>query len=131
MVRVLGKGSKERVVPIGNKVIEKMRRYFEERSKLPVIADVSAVFLNRRGIRLTVRSIQRMLDKAISLCGLTKGVSPHVLRHSFATHMLNAGADLRSIQELLGHASLSTTQRYTHVNLEQLMKVYDATHPKA
>ncbi len=131
ILRVLGKGSKERLVPVGAKALDKIKLYLAERAKLAKIVDQEAVFLNRRGIRLTVRSIQRMLDKAIKTCGLPKEVSPHVLRHSFATHMLNSGADLRSIQELLGHASLSTTQRYTHVNLDQLMKVYDQSHPKA
>lgn len=131
IVRIMGKGNKERLVPLGQKTIEKLNCYFEERNKLNKIQDTEAVFLNSRGERITVRSIQRMLDRVISSCGLSKEVSPHVLRHSFATHMLNSGADLRSIQELLGHASLSTTQRYTHVNLDQLMKVYDAAHPKA
>jgi integrase/recombinase XerC len=90
-----------------------------------------ALFLNYQGTRITTRSVARMLDKYVKECALAHGVSPHSLRHSFATHLLSAGADLRSIQELLGHARLSTTQIYTQVSVEQLMQVYDKAHPKA
>lgn len=132
LVRVFGKGGKERLVPVGKKASQKMDHYFKLRDSIvKKDKDSGAVFLNVRGERLSVRSIQRLVDDTIKKCGLSKEVSPHVLRHTFATHLLNAGADLRSIQELLGHASLSTTQKYTHVNLDQLMKVYDRAHPKA
>lgn len=126
LIRVLGKGNKERLVPVGKKAAERLTEYLNLRED-----HTPAVFLNHRGGRLTVRSVQRLLDFAIRKAGIAKQISPHVLRHTFATHLLNNGADLRSIQELLGHSSLSTTQRYTHVNLEQLMKVYKEAHPKA
>jgi len=90
-----------------------------------------ALFLNSRGGRLTARSVDRILKAELIACGLWQRLSPHGLRHTFATHLLNAGADLRAIQEMLGHESLSTTQRYTHVNIDQLMKVYDASHPRS
>jgi len=128
-IRVRGKGSKERVVPVGEKAIQSLQRYRTFRDQKWGPRD--AIFLNNRGERLTVRTIQRLIDSAIKRVGLGKKISPHVLRHTFATHMLNAGADLRSIQELLGHNSLSTTQRYTHVNLDRLMSTYDKAHPKA
>lgn len=135
LVKVLGKGRKERIVPVGKKAIEKLKIYLEKRDKvlaqLKTTNKTSSVFLNRRGERLNVRSVQRLVRQALVRSGLGKEISPHGLRHTFATHLLNAGADLRSIQELLGHANLSTTQKYTHVNVEQLMKVYDSAHPKA
>lgn len=137
LLRVLGKGNKERIVPVGQKALDALARYLEVRvihprgKQIKADKEEEALFINNRGGRLTVRTIQRLVDKAIKRCGLSKKISPHVLRHTFATHLLGAGADLRSIQELLGHASLSTTQKYTHVNLDQLMKVYDKAHPKA
>ena len=133
LVRVRGKGNKERVVPIGRKALEVLTAY---RTRLPELCRQSlrnseAVFVNRRGGRLTARSVARAVDTHTMRCGLAGKVSPHALRHSFATHLLGAGADLRAIQELLGHTSLSTTQKYTHVNLDQLMTTYDKAHPRA
>lgn len=132
-VRVMGKGRKERIVPVGEKASLAISKYLELRIRdiLPEGSVETAVFVNRQGGRLTARSVERLLRKYITQCGLQKRVTPHVLRHTFATHLLGAGADMRGIQELLGHASLSTTQKYTHVSLENMMKVYDATHPKA
>lgn len=129
-VRVLGKGSKERVVPVGSKAIEAVQQYLVHRTDTAKTDEV-ALFVNRRGGRLTARSVERMMRKYLREANIDKRVTPHILRHTFATHLLNQGADLRGIQELLGHASLSTTQKYTHVNVEQLMKVYDESHPKA
>lgn len=132
VVRVVGKGDKERVVPIGTKAKEALEKYVAMRNVL--IGDgepTKAVFVNRRGGRLTPRSVERLIQKYIKVCGINKHVTPHVIRHTFATHLLNAGADLRGIQELLGHASLSTTQKYTHVTVDKLMEVYDKSHPKA
>lgn len=132
MVRVLGKGNKERLVPIGQKAVDRINTYLPFRQLVMQKNPESlALFINFRAGRLTARSVQRLVDQAIQKTGIAKNISPHVLRHSFATHLLNAGADLRSIQELLGHSSLSTTQKYTHVNVDQLMKVYDRSHPKA
>jgi integrase/recombinase XerC len=131
-VRVLGKGRKERIVPFGDKARLAVSDYLEKRELL--VTDGSgerALFVNRHGGRLTARSVERMLDKYILKCGMQKNVTPHMLRHSFATHLIGAGADMRGIQELLGHASLSTTQKYTHVGIENLMKAYDDAHPKA
>ncbi len=131
-VRVLGKGRKERIVPMGEKASKSIRSYVELRPALtPDSAKQEALFVNRRGGRLTARSIERMLNKYIKVCGLQKKVTPHILRHTFATHLLGSGADMRGIQELLGHASLSTTQKYTHVSVEGLMETYDKSHPKA
>ncbi len=133
LVRVRGKGGKERLVPIGAKALAALAAY---RRRVPELCpkrlrDEKAVFVNRLGSRLTTRSVARMVDHYILASGIATKASPHALRHSFATHLLNAGADLRAIQELLGHASLSTTQKYTHVNLDQLMSVYDKAHPRA
>ncbi len=134
LVRVTGKGGRERVVPIGRTALDVLRRYLtrtsEIRSKVWGGADRGALFLNHRGGRLTTRSISRIIKKYAARCGLPGEVSPHALRHTFATHMLDGGADLRSVQELLGHASLSTTQKYTHVSLDRLMAVYDKAHPR-
>ncbi len=133
LVRVRGKGNKERVVPIGRKALDALAAYREGLAEWCPESrrDPDAVFLNRRGGRLTVRSVARVVDGHTLASGLPTKVSPHMLRHSFATHLLGAGADLRAIQELLGHASLSTTQNYTHVNLDQLMVAYDKAHPRA
>jgi integrase/recombinase XerC len=128
LIRIRGKGRKERVVPAGEKAFDAIDRYV--RSK-PANADPAAVFSGPTGKRLTARTVQRILENYRKKLGLSQKASPHTLRHSFATHMLESGADLRAIQELLGHASLSTTQRYTHLNLSSLMDVYDRAHPKA
>ena len=133
IVRVVGKGGKERIVPIGEVALQSLRDYGQEvRTKwqLPCTGD-NAVFLNHRGGRITVRSVARVVEKHLREAGIAVKMGPHGLRHSFATHLLNSGADLRVIQELLGHASLSTTQRYTHLNLDQLTAVYDKAHPRA
>ncbi|MBI3601192.1 MAG: tyrosine recombinase XerC [Nitrospinae bacterium] len=134
-VRVFGKGRKERIVPLGKKACDAIREYLnkrqEARGKRQEVVDREALFLNLRGGRLTSRSGWNIVDKYARRGAIARHVSPHALRHTFATHLLEDGADLRVIQELLGHVSLSTTQKYTHVNLEQLMKVYDKAHPKA
>lgn len=128
LVRVLGKGRKERIIPIGRKAHEALLAYLEERN-LP--DEDKPLFLNARGGRLTPRSVQRNLKTRLIKAGLIKDISPHALRHSFATHLLDGGADLRAIQELLGHVSLSTTQKYTQVSVDQLMSVYDKAHPRS
>jgi len=135
-IRVRGKGRKERFVPFGSKAMEALRAYFEARNALLAEApehkrDAKVVFLNYQGTRITTRSIGRLIGKYVKECALAQNISPHSLRHSVATHLLSAGADLRAIQELLGHARLSTTQIYTHVSIEQLMQVYDKAHPRA
>ena len=133
IIRVLGKGSKERIVPIGAVAMQALQDYsLEHRSKwhLPCKGE-NPVFLSRHGKRMTTRSVARRLEKHLKACGIAVPMGPHGLRHTFATHLLNSGADLRVIQEMLGHASLSTTQRYTHVNLDQLTAVYDKAHPRA
>lgn len=133
IIRVVGKGSKERIVPIGNVALETLRDYsLEARKKWNLSCKgEQAVFLNNRGDRITTRSVARVVEKHLREAGIPVKMGPHGLRHSFATHLLNGGADLRVIQELLGHASLSTTQRYTHLNLDQLTAVYDRAHPRA
>ena len=128
-VRVFGKGRKERIVPIGEIALDALRRYRKSLAEESITTE--AVFVNRRGGRLTTRSVARFVERYVAASGTPIAATPHSLRHSFATHLLNQGADLRAIQELLGHASLSTTQRYTHVNLDHLMKAYDDAHPRA
>jgi integrase/recombinase XerC len=129
LVKVSGKGNKERIVPFGSKAGEAILKYLERRSELKPKDDY--FFLNNRGTGITTRSIERIVKKYGLLSGISKKISPHALRHTFATHLLGSGADLRSIQELLGHSSLSTTQKYTHTSIEQIMKIYDKTHPRA
>jgi integrase/recombinase XerC len=128
MVRVLGKGRKERIVPFNPKAAAALRAWLGDRVALTA---GDALFVNARGGRLTGRSVQRLVARYVSSCSTRFGISPHALRHSFATHLLQAGADLRAIQELLGHVRLSTTQRYTHVNVAQLLDVYRKAHPRA
>ena len=135
-VLLRGKGRKERIVPFGSKAKEALNLYIETRGEFLAAApelnrDARPLFLNYQGTRITTRSVGRMIEKYVRQCAILHDISPHSLRHSFATHMLSAGADLRSIQELLGHASLSSTQIYTQVSIEQLMKVYDKSHPRA
>ncbi len=130
-VRVLGKGAKERVVPFGRPASEAITAYLEAFAGLRARTDQEALFLNLRGGRLTDRSVRRILDKAVRAAALVRGVHPHVLRHSFATHLLESGMDLRAIQELLGHERLSTTQRYTKLSLDKILEVYDQSHPRA
>jgi integrase/recombinase XerC len=136
LVRVTGKRRKERIVPFGEPALAALKMYLEVRDGLLDAAPVSlrepeALFLNYQGTRITTRSVGRMVEKYIRICAGRYDISPHALRHSFATHLLDSGADLRDIQELLGHARLSTTQIYTHVSMEKLIQVYDKAHPKA
>lgn len=132
-IRIKGKGKKQRVSPIGLTALMAIRKYLEMRNADPRSAsfDADALFVNKHGQRLSTRSVRRKLDKYLTECGLDPSISPHTLRHSFATHMLENGADLRSIQELLGHQSLSTTQIYTHLTAKRLKTAYDQTHPRA
>lgn len=135
LVRVLGKGRKERLCPLHERAVEALDAYLAVRGTLLATPRAGqapeALFLNFRGGRLRARSVDRHLRRYATIAGLDVSVSPHSLRHSYATHLLAGGADIRSIQELLGHASLSTTQRYTAVSFEQLQRVYDAAHPRA
>ncbi len=137
LVRVTGKGSRERIVPFGEAAAEALREYLPSRDALRHRAEREEVrageplFVNARGGRLTPRSMARLLKRRLRAAGLPEEISPHALRHTFATHLLQAGADLRAIQELLGHASLSTTQKYTHLDAARLAEVYRNAHPKA
>lgn len=132
LIRVVGKGKRERIVPMGTAALDAIKSY---RRRLQAEAGIrddtnSPLFLNKYNGRLSTRSIARILERAAKECGLVIPVSPHSLRHTFATHMLDAGADLRVVQELLGHQSLSTTQKYTHVSIDRLMETYDKAHPR-
>ena len=153
MVRVMGKGRKERLLPFNQSALTAIRAWMNDRAAIlaarrrpaPAVAKRQTrqaprakpqavgdpLFINHRGTRLTDRSVDRLLRKYVAQCSTRMGISPHALRHSFATHLLERGADLRAIQELLGHAALSTTQRYTHVNAAQLIEVYRKSHPRA
>ncbi len=137
MVRVMGKGRKQRLTPFNTSTADAIRAYLKDRvvkreeGRGKTRAMSAPLFLNYRGERLSTRSVDRLVRRYVALCGAKFGISPHALRHSFATHLLANGADLRAIQELLGHARLSTTQRYTHVNAAQLIKVYKKSHPRA
>jgi len=130
IVRVLGKGRKERLCLLGTPALDAIRSAERLRSKIQD-EDAEAVFLNKHGTAFSARSVERMMKKCLVRANLDPGVTPHTLRHSFATHLLDAGADLRGVQELLGHASLSTTQIYTHVSIERLKEAYDKAHPRA
>lgn len=126
ILKVMGKGKKERLVPIGNTALTAIRRYIDKRKKQSQV-----LFLNKNAKRITARGVRNIVGKYLKSAGLRKGISPHTLRHSFATHLLNRGADLRTVQELLGHANLSSTQIYTHLTTERLKNVYDKAHPHA
>jgi integrase/recombinase XerC len=140
IVRVMGKGRKERIVPVGVKAIKALKAYLEERRILKGLRpggrasgpeEDEPIFVNSLGGRLTARSVGRLIKRYTRHSGIFRKVSPHSLRHTFATHLLDAGADIREIQEMLGHSSLSTTQRYTHVSMGKLMEVYDKAHPRS
>jgi integrase/recombinase XerC len=128
IVKVMGKGRKERIVPVGMKAVESLKAYLNERGGLK---GEEPLFVNSVGGRLSARSVGRLIKKYTKHSGIFRKVSPHSLRHTFATHLLDAGADIREIQEMLGHSSLSTTQRYTHVSMGKLMEVYDKAHPRS
>jgi len=129
LVKARGKGKKERIVPIGSKALDAIKTYLVERILLK--SKEKAVFLNRLGTRLTDRGVRRIVVKYARAIAITGSIGPHTLRHSFASHLLQGGADLRVIQELLGHVSLSTTQKYTHLDVAHLMDIYDKAHPMA
>jgi integrase/recombinase XerC len=134
LAKVTGKGNKERFVPLGAKAVAAISAYIsalDAENKIDISAPRIPLFLNNRGLRLSVRGVRRVVMKYVGEKLIRGKVSPHTLRHTFATHLLGAGADLRSIQEMLGHVSLSTTQKYTHLDLEKLMNVYDKAHPRA
>ena len=140
IVKVMGKGRKERIVPVGIKAVESLKAYLDERGLIKGLRPggkasgpegEEPLFVNSLGGRLTARSVGRLIKKYTRHSGIFRKVSPHSLRHTFATHLLDAGADIREIQEMLGHSSLSTTQRYTHVSMGKLMEVYDRAHPRS
>jgi len=135
VLRALGKGGKERMVPFGRPAAQALGRWLahweEVRARAGASGDEEPVFLNRRGGRLTDRSVRRIVERAVEEAAVAAGVHPHTLRHTFATHLLENGADLRAIQELLGHSSLATTQRYTHLDVDRLLRVYRDAHPRA
>lgn len=134
LLKIRGKGKKERIVPVGEPALKAVKRYTEKRDALLKKGNherENALFLNRFGKRLSTRSVGRILDKYVLLSGINKKISPHGLRHTFATHLMDSGADMRVIQELLGHESLSTTQKYTSMSIGKLLEVYDKAHPKA
>lgn len=132
LIRVKGKGRKERLVPFGSEAQTSLRRYLDKRHHIHKgQMDPNAVFISRTGSRLSARSVQRMVDKYIHKTAVERNISPHSLRHSFATHLLSRGADLRVIQELLGHESLATTQKYTHLDIKRLLEVYRKSHPRS
>ncbi len=133
VVHIRGKGKKERIAPIGSSALQVIQHYMEYRNKRAQNNgnfDSKVLFVNKHGRRLSTRSVRRKMDKYLKMAGLDPAISPHTLRHSFATHMLNSGADLRSVQELLGHQSLSTTQIYTHLGTTRLKEIYDQAHPR-
>ena len=133
IIHIKGKGKKERIAPIGSNALQAIQNYIEYRNKRmqnDSNFDGKVLFANKHGKRLSVRSIRRKMDKYLAEAGLDPAISPHTLRHSFATHMLNNGADLRSVQELLGHQSLSTTQIYTHLSTSKIKEIYDSSHPR-
>ena len=133
VIHIRGKGKKERIAPIGTSALQTIQHYMEYRNKRAQNNsnfDPKVLFVNKHGKRLSTRSVRRKMDKYLKMAGLDPAISPHTLRHSFATHMLNNGADLRSVQELLGHQSLSTTQVYTHLTTARLKEVYDNAHPR-
>ena len=130
-VKVLGKGGKERLLPLGRQCVDALKTYLNARMDKTRKPGTDQLFLNHRGAGITVRGVRKVVDKYIKQGNFAGGVSPHSIRHSFATHLLEGGADLRSIQELLGHSSLSTTQKYTHLTLDRLSETYDKAHPRA
>ena len=134
-VKVLGKGKKERILPLGKKTIEVIKSYLEFRTEhiknKKLASYPSGLFLNQRGQTISVRGVRKIMNQYIRTNNFSKNISPHSLRHTFATHMLEAGADLRAIQEMLGHVSLSTTQKYTHLTVDRLIETYDKAHPRA
>lgn len=129
LLSVIGKGNRERLVPIGDRALESLYKYQELRKKMARGGNENALFLNQHGRRITDRAVRKILNAWVDASALKKHISPHKIRHSFATHLLNAGCDLRSVQEMLGHMNLTTTQIYTHVNLNRLKQVYQKTHP--
>ena len=134
LLKIRGKGSKERLVPVGGPALASVQLYLKARGAAAIReTDVSGtpLFMGREGSRINPRSVARIVDQFVRVSGVGRKISPHKIRHSFATHLMDAGADLRSIQELLGHESLSTTQKYTSVSISRLMEVYDKAHPKA